>query len=120
MSMIRALAAGAFALACLVSSSAASAADYPAPKQGEWIARDFKFHTGEVMGELRLHYTTIGNPSGIPVVVLHGTTGSAQSMLTPAFAGERLAPARRSTRRSITSSSPTASVTANRRSPRTG
>ena len=29
------------------------AADYPAPKQGEWIAKDFKFHTGEVMSESR-------------------------------------------------------------------
>ncbi len=40
------------------------------------------------MPELRLAYTTIGEPTGIPVVVLHGTAGSAQSMLTPAFAGE--------------------------------
>ena len=66
----------------------AIAADYPAPKTGEWVARDFKFHTGEVMPELRLAYTTAGDPSGQPVVVLHGTTGSATSMLTPAFAGE--------------------------------
>src|SRR5436853_6277227 len=66
----------------------AVAADYPAPKQGEWVAKDFKFHTGEVMPELRLAYTTIGDPSGHPVLVLHGTTGSAASMLTPAFAGE--------------------------------
>src|SRR6187551_81927 len=66
----------------------AFAADYPAPKQGEWIARDFKFHTGEVMPELRLAYTTVGEPSGQPVLVLHGTTGQASSMLTPAFAGE--------------------------------
>ena len=66
----------------------AIAADYPAPKTGEWVAKDFKFHTGEVMPELRLTYTTVGDPSGQPVVVLHGTTGSATSMLTPAFAGE--------------------------------
>ena len=66
----------------------AMAADYPAPKQGEWIARDFRFHTGEVMPELRIAYTTIGNPGGQPVLVLHGTTGSAASLLTPAFAGE--------------------------------
>ena len=64
------------------------AADYPAPKTGEWIAREFKFHTGEVMPELRLAYTTVGDPSGQPVLVLHGTTGSAASMLTPNFAGE--------------------------------
>lgn len=69
-------------------SAAAMAADYPAPKQADWIARDFKFHTGEVMPELRLHYTTVGEPSGQPVLVLHGTGGSGASMLTPSFAGE--------------------------------
>ncbi|MDA9411550.1 alpha/beta fold hydrolase [Bradyrhizobium sp. CCBAU 45384] len=69
-------------------SASAFAADYPAPKQGDWIARDFKFHTGEVMPELRLHYATIGEPTGQPVLVLHGTGGSGASMLTPAFAGE--------------------------------
>jgi homoserine O-acetyltransferase len=62
------------------------AADYPPPKEGDWRARDFRFHTGEVMPELRLHHTTIGEPAGLPVLVLHGTTGSAHSMLTPAFA----------------------------------
>jgi homoserine O-acetyltransferase len=81
---------GALALALL--TFAASAADYPAPKQGDWIARDFKFHTGEAMAELKLHYTTIGDPAGTPIVVLHGTGGSAASMLTPAFAGELLGP----------------------------
>jgi 1,4-alpha-glucan branching enzyme len=28
-------------------------AEYPAPKQGDWIVRDFRFHTGEVLPELR-------------------------------------------------------------------
>ena len=64
------------------------AADYPAPKQGSWIAKDFKFHTGDTMPELRLHYTTVGEPTGEPVLVLHGTGGSGASMLTPGFAGE--------------------------------
>jgi homoserine O-acetyltransferase len=44
------------------------------------------------MPELRLHYTTIGEPSGQPVLVLHGSGGSAASMLTPAFAGELFGP----------------------------
>src|SRR5436305_10329924 len=70
------------------TSVAAFAADYPAPKQGDWIAKDFNFHGGEVMPELRLHYTTVGEPGGQPVLVLHGSGGSAASMLTPAFAGE--------------------------------
>jgi homoserine O-acetyltransferase/O-succinyltransferase len=73
-------------------TSAAFAADYPAPKQGDWIARDFKFHSGEVMPEVRLNYTTVGDPSGQPVLILHGTAGSALSMLTPAFAGELIGP----------------------------
>ncbi|WP_207538646.1 alpha/beta fold hydrolase [Sabulicella rubraurantiaca] len=67
---------------------AAKAQSYPTPQEGSWIARDFRFHTGEVMPELRLHYTTIGDPRGAPVLVLHGTAGSARSLLTPAFAGQ--------------------------------
>jgi homoserine O-acetyltransferase len=70
----------------------AAAADYPAPKEGDWIARDFRFHTGEVMTELRLHYTTVGAPSGQPVLILHGTTGSGAGMLSPGFAGELFGP----------------------------
>ena len=78
----------AFALA----SFTAVAADYPAPKQGDWIAKDFKFHGGETMSELRLHYTTVGEPDGQPVLVLHGSGGSAATMLAPGFAGELFGP----------------------------
>ena len=70
----------------------AFAADYPAPKEGDWVVRDFRFHTGDVLPELRLHYTTVGEPSGEPVLVLHGTTGSGAGMLSPAFAGELFGP----------------------------
>jgi len=84
MMCLRVAAAAALALI----SFSAMAADYPAPKQGSWVAKDFKFHTGEVMAELKLGYTTVGEPTGQPVLVLHGTTGSAASMLTPNFAGE--------------------------------
>jgi len=79
------------ALFALVSFSVL-AADYPAPKQGDWIAKDFKFHGGETMPELRLHYTTVGEPGGQPVLVLHGSGGSAASMLTATFAGELFGP----------------------------
>jgi homoserine O-acetyltransferase len=84
MKLFRAATAAALALI----ASVAIAADYPAPKEGQWIAKDFKFHTGEVMPELRLGYTTVGEPTGIPVVMLHGTTGSGRGSLTPVFAGE--------------------------------
>src|SRR5437660_1007416 len=85
------LRAAASLMLCLIAV-AASAADYPAPKEDDWIARDFRFHTGDVMPELRLHYTTIGVPSGEPVLILHGTAGSGAGMLTGAFAGELLGP----------------------------
>jgi len=76
----------------LVVPTVAVAADYPTPKRGEWIARDFKFHTGEVMPEVKLHYTTVGESTGAPVIALHGTGGSADGMLTPTFAGELFGP----------------------------
>ena len=68
------------------------AADYPAPTESSWVVRDFRFHTGEILPELRLHYTTVGAPTGEPVVVLHGTTGSGAGFLTPNFAGELFGP----------------------------
>jgi homoserine O-acetyltransferase len=52
------------------------------------ILPNFQFHTGEVLPELRIHYETLGQPGNPAVLVLHGTAGSAQSMLTPAFGGE--------------------------------
>ncbi len=64
------------------------AADYPAPNEGSWVVRDFRFHTGEVLPELRLHYTTVGAPTGEPVLILHGTAGAGTNLLTPGFAGE--------------------------------
>ena len=67
---------------------ATRAADYPAPVEASWIAKDFRFSTGQVMPELKINYRTVGAPAGEPVLVLHGTTGSGASMLNPAFAGE--------------------------------
>jgi homoserine O-acetyltransferase/O-succinyltransferase len=88
MELLRAALCAAFAL----TSLAAAAAEYPAPKQGDWIAKDFKFHTGETMPELRLHYTTVGEPTGQPVLVLHGSGGDAARMLTAEFAGQLFGP----------------------------
>src|SRR5690349_6790262 len=82
----------ALSAACILASVTAMAADYPAPKEGDWVAKNFKFHTGETMPELKLHYTTVGAPTGQPVLVLHGSGGSAASMLTPTFAGELFGP----------------------------
>jgi len=81
-----------WALALSLAALPGLAADYPAPREGDWIVRDFRFHTGEVLPELRLHYATVGAPTGEPVLILHGTTQSGASMLSPVFAGELFGP----------------------------
>ena len=68
------------------------AQNLPAPKEGAWVVKDFRFHTGEVLPELRLHYTTLGAPTGEPVLILHGTTGAGAGMLNPGFGGELFGP----------------------------
>ena len=89
---------GVFARLCVVAAAVISttmiahAADYPAPKPADWIAHDFRFHDGTVMPELHEHYVTIGDPSGEPVLVLHGTAGTGIGMVNPAFAGELFGP----------------------------
>ena len=92
MTYARAVGLTACLLLCMLTAPPSSAADGPAPKEGHWVVRDFRFHTGEVLPELRLHYATVGAPTGEPVLILHGTTGSSASMLTPAFAGELFGP----------------------------
>jgi homoserine O-acetyltransferase len=88
MRVLRSLVHAAAGAALSFVAFTANAAGYPVPKEGTFVAKDFRFHTGEVLPEVRLHYRTIGEPSGEPVVVLHGTGGSGASMLTPDFAGE--------------------------------
>jgi len=67
-------------------------AQAPQLREATWIAKDFRFHTGETMSEVKLHYTTLGEPNNDVVVVLHGTTGSGTRMLGPAFGGELFGP----------------------------
>ncbi|HEX8850002.1 MAG TPA: alpha/beta fold hydrolase [Gemmatimonadaceae bacterium] len=73
---------------------AQGARPYPAPTEGDYVARDFVFTTGDTLRELRIHYTTIGRPvrdaSGRvrnAVLVMHGTTGDGRGFLNETFAG---------------------------------
>lgn len=70
-----------------------------AGRQGDYVVRDFRFTTGEVLPELRLHYTTLGTPRkdarGVvrnAVMILHGTGGSGRSFLSGAYAGGLFGP----------------------------
>ena len=70
-------------------SLTACAAEFPAPVEGDFTIRDFKFHSGETLAELRLHYYTIGKPSATnAVLIMHGTGGSGRGFLSQQFGGE--------------------------------
>jgi homoserine O-acetyltransferase/O-succinyltransferase len=68
----------------LLLSSAVHAAT---PVEGDVVLHDFHFHSGQVMPELRIHYRTLGERSGEPVLILHGTGQTGAGMLNPNFAG---------------------------------
>ena len=75
-----------------LQSSVASAQVFPNQKTEVWVAKDFRFHTGEVVSSLNIGYTTLGNPAGETVVILHGTTGTGLGMLNSSFGGELFGP----------------------------
>jgi homoserine O-acetyltransferase len=59
---------------------------------GTVILQNFQFGTGESMAQLKLHYLTLGTPhrntaghTDNAVLLLHGTGGSAHSLLNPIF-----------------------------------
>src|SRR5579884_1164089 len=82
-----------YAVLLLFAPAVVAAAEYPAPVEGDWIAHDFHFASGETMPELRLHYYTLGVPRGDnAVLIMHGTTGSGRGFLTDTFAGHLFAP----------------------------
>jgi len=64
-------------------------------KEGDYVAKDFKFRSGESLAELKLHYRTLGTPKRDAqgrvtnaVLILHGTGGSGAQFLSPQFANE--------------------------------
>jgi homoserine O-acetyltransferase/O-succinyltransferase len=73
--------------------------ELPKPAEGDFVVHDFRFRSGEVVPEMRLHYATYGKPmkdaSGQvtnAVMVLHGTTGSGQQFTRAQFAGVLFGP----------------------------
>jgi homoserine O-acetyltransferase len=83
---------------------ATQATAVPAPEtwpihEQDIVLKDFRFHDGEALPELRLHVTTLGTPhrnaagqTDNAVMVLHGTGGTGKQFLQPQFAGELYGP----------------------------
>ena len=84
-------------LSCLLSllASVPGQPQVPAPKEANHIVHDFRFQSGEVLPELRLHYTTLGEPRRDAqghvtnaVLLLHGTTRTGKRFLDASFSKE--------------------------------
>ncbi len=84
----------AFFAATMICSAAAHAATYPAPTEGDYIIRNFKFTGGGSLPELHMHYRTLGaihkNLGHVDnaVLIMHGTGGDGTQFLHDIFAGE--------------------------------
>jgi homoserine O-acetyltransferase len=71
----------------------------PAVEQGDYVAHDFHFRSGESLAEMKLHYRTLGAPHrdaqghvDNAVLILHGTGGTGAQFLAPYFAGVLFGP----------------------------
>ena len=83
-------------LASLLFLASAAAAQ---GTEGDYLLRNFRFASGESLGELKLHYTVLGTPRrdarGVvrnAVMVLHGTGGTGRGFLSANFAGQLFGP----------------------------
>ncbi|MGH7742548.1 MAG: alpha/beta fold hydrolase [Candidatus Eiseniibacteriota bacterium] len=62
--------------------------------ESDFVVHDFRFNSGEMMPELRLHVLTLGRLTTRAdghtnaVLILHGTGGTGRQFLSPQFAGE--------------------------------
>src|SRR5689334_22812626 len=75
-------------------TAAAQPATFPSPVEGDFIARDFAFASGERMAEVKIHYRTVGTPrkdaDGVVrngVLILHGTGGTGAGFLGRTYGG---------------------------------
>jgi homoserine O-acetyltransferase len=88
-----------FALFGLLAASSSMAATWPAPSEGDYSLKGFRFVSGETLPELRLHYRTLGkihkDKKGHvdnAVLIMHGTGGTGGQFINDRFAGELFSP----------------------------
>ena len=85
--------------ALVPAPTAAAAASKWAVQEADFLIRDFRFQNGQRTPNLRIHYTTLGQPRrnargeiNNAVMILHGTGGSSEQFLQPQFADELYGP----------------------------
>lgn len=67
--------------------------------EADYAVPDFKFHTGETMAKMNVHYATLGTPKKDAqghvtnaIMLLHGTGGTGRGMASAAFGNEVFGP----------------------------
>ena len=88
-----------FACALFTMGNVFAQAKYPTPVEGDYVIKDFAFVSGETLGSLNLHYTTVGKPQTNAqgkvtnaVIIMHGTSGNGKGFLSDMFAGGLFGP----------------------------
>src|SRR5690348_17773742 len=86
-------------LAALAAQTAAPPAKTWPTHEGDIMLKGFRFGDGETLPQLKMHYTTLGQPHrnaagqiDNAVMVLHGTGGDGHQFLRPQFADELYGP----------------------------
>jgi len=82
-------------LLLLLAAASPAQPERPPVTEGDFVLRNFRFASGEVLPELRLHYRTLGQPRKDArgrvrnaVLIMHGTGGTGAQFLGANFAGE--------------------------------
>ena len=75
------------------------AINWPNYREADFVIQDYRFASGEVLPELRLHCRTMGTPRRDPtgkivngVLLLQGNTGTGANWLRPSLADELYGP----------------------------
>jgi homoserine O-acetyltransferase len=83
----------------LVVGPAIPARAQSTPVEADYVARNFRFDSGETLPAVTLHYRTLGSPrrdaAGVvrnAVLVLHGTGGTGAGFLSQTFGGQLFGP----------------------------
>jgi len=78
----------------ITTGAFAQPAAFPTPVDGDFVARDYAFTSGERLPEVKIHYRTVGTPRKDPdgvvrngVLILHGTGGSGAGFLSATYGG---------------------------------
>jgi homoserine O-acetyltransferase len=68
-------------------------------READHVVANFRFRSGETMPQVRIHYSTLGQPHrnaageiDNAVLVIHGTGGTGKQFLSPAFANDLFNP----------------------------